>query len=366
MTIQNVLQQLDRLHFLTSSEKSDVASAATETAFMQKITAIFESRVEQYISTCTTAIRRTCIIEKIATPPSAYVLDEVMRAAHSVFFEQNEVSSVVSIKELLRSSQKDLLTSLALTTTAPDGSDTQALAKKTFVGYASRYRMFQMIDVNDLRALCQQLEEGKQHLFPEFLLTALQIEQTLSQFIKSAKTGIPKNQHDQLQKGILSANKDHLEDAARGILFYLQNFISAESIRQDLKTKYFNHLETSNTRLEFAQLISRGYTQTLLSDTPKTYFADDSSQACTAAKIYQICVPALSLIGFSCSVDDSIFEQQVSAIQQALAVNQQSSADIARQTEEAKAQARAAIDAWRRSIPERPFTIAVQLNGLRL
>lgn len=360
--MQAIVDGLRSQGFISEQDATRLRACPNSRAFLQTAISLYEGKANLYLEACAWDVKRE--LQAQPNQQAQQTLEKTIEAAHDAFFEMQKVAFLPSLRAVLVRSSPDLLVSLGLKAVNEANDNLVDVARRVFVAYTARHRLFQAVDKQALLTLCQETDTGEEAPFPVHLYSAFQVENELSQQVRGTQNAASIEERARFMAAQVQGNIEPIIRAVQGVLFYLGTVLKGANISETLKDRYFRHLNTPELRMQFINLVAPAYVQELCQEARQLELARDASRA-LLDKIHQVCLPALTLLDMQVTVDTSRWSSEVNRLNQALQANQNATGDIARQAEEARRQAREQIDRWRANVPQREITFGLQY-GFRI
>ncbi len=356
MRRDTIIGNLTQSQLITKSEKNELKAAGSVRVFLTTLVSIYEQKTRDYFEDSLPLVKAQLKKDGIGSL-NLVSLEKTIDCAHAIFLNFDKFSALSSLKRLLAESSPELLPSLGLT--MEQDESLQQIVKEIFIRYVARQRLMLAVDYDSLASLCLEVEAP--HLFPTYLLRALRIEQQLSNIIKNGLSRERSSTTSDLLTVQVQSSPELVYECLSNIIIYVGQQIQNLSPSNDLRERYFNHLNSDESAVEFAQAVAGGYIEEMcLSE--KQLAVMQSNNAILQSKISSICLPAFASLGLPVEIDPSTLVTNAHEIEAAIKENKKNMESFDERARKAKEEAYSQIDEWRKNVPTRPFQIGFQIG----
>lgn len=335
MTLDAIRTSLVEQNALTTRDQERLHSIQENGPFLEAIVGIFEEKARLYLDLGG---------------------DQAIQNAYRVFYKQDKLSVLPSLRAVLARSSPAILPSLGLSKVGENADNLAAIERRVFIAFTARYRLLQMVNKEALKTLSESV--GNQ-IFPMYLFDSLKREHDLSCEIRRlCHQATPDALAQRLAQTFISKLPE-LYIITQGIVNYCSITAFGVEMQDAYKARYFHHMSNPQARAEFADIVSRCY---LAEMSNAQRHLEQMQENAESIQQQQRFLPALCLLDMQIGVDTTEIENQSRAINEALAANRRRGAEYEAELQNAQRDAHARIAAWRAAIPERPITYGVQIG----
>lgn len=351
MSIDTIITTLTQQQRLLPEELLRLqAHRHQEVAFFECLIALYEEKVQRYLSVCFPRIKKLMVAQQ-QTDPEMKAYESVISSTYALFTALNHLSFIQSLRMLLIESSPDLLISLGL---AGKGM------KSVFVHYVARYRLFHEINQDDLRTLCQATENHPAGLFPSHLFNAFLIEKHFSDEARQRQAQTPIHQ---ILVSQMQRETQMIYQGLLGVITYLADTNHYRHLDAAYRQQHFGHLNSPQIAQQFIQAVGQGY-MAHLSRVEQQQAIYVRSSSLIDNKTSQICFPALSLLGLTVNIDIDAFAQVVREYDAQIERIKACKSTIDAQIDGAKQEAHRKIDEQRANIQLPELLIGFKIQGM--
>lgn len=309
MSVESVLELLIHDQRLTANQVLLLQTKQhQERDFFETLIKIYEDKVSGYLSSCHRRVKKQ--LEQTQDNLDTLAYQEIIAVTYSAFLELDKVSLLPSLMIFLTQTSPDLLISLGLA---------GELAKSVFVKYVARYRLFNEINQEDLKNLCEHLDSESTKIFPSYLFNAFVLEK---QCVEQAKQAIIEHSCDQVLAQQTQSEVQTIYQCLALLVCYLCESIDCTHLKSTTHQNYFKHLENQERLSNFITAICQGYVTELSQEHNQT-IVRVQKEAILSNQTSQTCLPALSLLGLkiNINVDDikarvQLFDKEVARLKE--------------------------------------------------
>ncbi len=362
MSLTIILNNLSQNKLVTQSDLNRLRNTGASRPFLATLIDIYESKAKLYLQACHSGVKKALQEQGVQSNQiDPLTIEKMMECAYNAFLESHKFSSLPSLRLLLMSKEPELLPSLGLKTLSPSNDLIQEVAKKVFIAYTARYRLFHSVDTTALQTLCQEAEREDPLLFPTYLFDALRLESQLASTIQTSLQGEDAAQIPVRQAQKVQSDPESFTACLKGIIFYVGTLIGNSSVSSTLHDRYFYHLNNRQGNVDFAGRIAAAYVSEM-QDAQNQREVMQANATGLASATSRVCLPALKLLGMPVEVDLSALNQRLQNIREAIQRNESARSSLESQFNQAKNEANQKITQWRNGIPDRPVTFGMSFG----
>ena len=335
MTIDAIRTSLVEQNALTNRDRERLNSIQENRPFLEAVIGIFEEKARRYLDIGG---------------------EQAIQNAYRVFYKQDKLSILPSLRAVLVRRSPAILQSLGLSKVGENADDLTAIEKRVFIAFTARYRLVQMVDNQAMLTLS---ESAGDQVFPMYLFDSLRRERSLSREIRRVCHGATPEVLAQQLAQTFANQLPELYVITQGIVNYCSITAFGVEMQEAYRPRYFNHMSTPQARTEFTDIVSRCY---LAEMSHAQRHLEQMQENAQSIQQQQKFLPALCLLDLQIGVDLTEIENQSRAIEEALAAQRRRGAEYEVELQNAQRDAHARINAWRAAIPERPVTYGVKIG----
>lgn len=357
MSIPQILATLSQSRALTDVDLGRLRRIQDGPTFLRQLISVYEHKAELYFECCEWDVKKQLSTDGVNQQSlEASTVGKTIEVAYSAFLQLEKVRLLPSLRATLAKVSPDLLSSLALIAgQGENNAELAVVAKRVFVTYAARYRLFQAVGSEALSALCQEAGNRVSAPFPLYLFHAMQQEKELADQIKAHPAHRVPEEMARLLAVQVQNQTQKIYECIHALLYYIGTVVDSAALSSRLRERHFHHLANPTGTAQFIDLIARGYLGEICQEQKQLEIIRDTGEVlCT--KVAQVSLPALSLLDVQVEVDVSRWQSETERLRGALHETARRGAEYERELQAARERANQEIDRWRRNVPERPIT----------
>jgi hypothetical protein len=350
MVTRAIADSLTHNHIISAAHQDLLVAADSEAIFMERLTSIFESKVNCFVSACYPLFKKHVV--STGCPQGdveAKTIEKIFECMLSSFLDRTQFSILPFMKHALQNSHRDLLVSAGLECINASVPEDPPLAKQGLVKFVARQRIFHLVNFDDLRALCEGIRETHPMLFPVELLEGLEQERRLSAYVRHVISASSEHTQEAAVANACEMFAAHLHQATFNHLFYLSRVLQTIAMSDDVRERYFYH----TIDLQRAALFSNGMARefvVMMQNAALCQQVFARNLAAIQQPHFKKCEAALRILGFETEIDVSSLDRELRRIDADIGSIRKMCDEVDRATQAAIDQTRANLEGYKEQL----------------